>query len=121
MENFPEARIAMCKCRETKKAYGVRFERYRDGWKYTWAFPIKESVAKREKYDETMLKGNLYQDEDYPGCPYCGTKGFVICGQCDGLMCNNFGSEPFKCEWCGSEGGTMVDYDGSGFKSGADL
>ena len=45
--NTPEAKIAICKCKESKKLYGVRFEKDGDVWKYTWAFPIKEDVARR--------------------------------------------------------------------------
>lgn len=44
----PEARIALCKCKEAKgNIYGVRFQRADGGWKYTWAFEMKESSAKR--------------------------------------------------------------------------
>lgn len=43
-----EARIALCKCKEGGNIYGVRFEKTGDGWKYTWAFPVKEAAAKRE-------------------------------------------------------------------------
>lgn len=50
-----EAHIALCKCKEGRRAYGVRFERTEEGWKYTWAFPIKEAVVKREGYDETGI------------------------------------------------------------------
>ena len=46
-----EARIALCKCKEGKNIYGVRFEKTENGWKYTWAFPEKEAAAKREHYD----------------------------------------------------------------------
>ena len=31
----PEARIALCKCNETKRTYGVRMEKAQGGWKYT--------------------------------------------------------------------------------------
>ena len=66
-----EARIALCKCQEGRKIYGVRFEKIAENWKYTWAFPIKESSAKREGYDNTKIIGNIYPDTKYPGCPYC--------------------------------------------------
>ena len=47
--NRPEATVAVCKCKETHKIYGVRFEKVSNShWKYTWAFPMKESTAKRE-------------------------------------------------------------------------
>ena len=48
----PEARIAMCKCKEAKGlTYGVRFQRDGSGWKYTWAFKIKENSDKITEED----------------------------------------------------------------------
>ena len=86
--NFPEARIALCKCKEGRRAFGVRFEQYENEWKATWAFPIKkEGAEKRENYDQTKLTGQIRWGNDYPGCPYCGGRGFVIC-DCGGLNCN---------------------------------
>ncbi len=66
-----EARIALCKCKEGGRIYGVRFEKAGDNWKYTWAFPVKEASAKRENYDKTKIVGNLVVGQDYPGCPFC--------------------------------------------------
>lgn len=117
-----EARIALCKCKEGKRAYGVRFERAGQGWKYTWAFPLKEAAAKREGYDKTQLVGNISPGADYPGCPFCKAKYFIICS-CGKLNCNN-ANDPtaiFKCEWCGATGKLAGGYDGSGFGSGGDI
>ena len=117
--NKHEATVAVCKCKETHKSYGVRFEKVSEGhWKYTWAFPIKESTAKREGYDATIIKGNIEPDIDYPGCPYCGSKYFVVC-ECGKLNCNIYNGGAFKCEWCGLTG-TIVAYEGTGIKSGGD-
>ena len=115
----PEARIALCKCKETKKIFGVRMEKAQDGWNCTWAFPISEKSAKREGYDATVLKGNIGWTSEYRGCPYCGTKAFIVCESCRGLNCHTSTSEYFTCEWCGSTG-RLVDYDGAGVKSGDD-
>lgn len=118
--NFPEAKIALCKCKEGHKIYGVRFERYENGWKATWAFPIKkQGTEKREKYDSTKLSGKIWIDGNYPGCPYCGGKSFIICS-CGGLNCNIHGDDNFfKCEWCNITG-ELTEYTGSGFNSGSD-
>lgn len=115
-----EARIALCKCKEGRRAYGVRFERTEKGWKYTWAFPVKEAAAKREGYDETQIVGNIEPDDDYPGCPFCGARYFVIC-ECGKLNCNNGNSSNFVCDWCGESGVLIGDYDGFGFGSGGDI
>ena len=115
----PEARIALCKCKESKKIYGVRFEREGTGWKYTWAFPVKEDTARREGYESTILTGDLQIDNNYNGCPYCGAKYFVVCSNCQKLNCNIGDPTRFKCEWCGATG-ELQDYDGAGIASGGD-
>ncbi len=104
MREFPEARIALCRCGIAKKVYGVRFEKNNDGWSYNWAFPIKLQEAEREKYGEYLLEGVISKSPEYPGCPTCGANYFVVCGACGKLNCNNATSSHFKCEWCGFEG-----------------
>lgn len=52
---YPEAKIALCKCKEGQRAFGVRFEEYENEWKATWAFVIKKMVQPREK---NMIKQN---------------------------------------------------------------
>lgn len=116
----PEARIAMAKCKETNgKLYGVRFQRNGAGWKYTWAFSMEESTAKREGYSDTNIMGDIEPDREYPGCPYCKTKNFVICDKCKHLNCNTSVGGLFTCEWCGNTG-TLVNYEGEGIASGGD-
>lgn len=117
--NRPEATVALCKCKETHKIFGVRFEKVaQDHWKYTWAFPMKESTAKREGYDVTLIDGQIEPDIDYPGCPYCGSKHFVVC-ECGKLNCKVSSGNTFTCEWCGMSG-TLTPYGGEGIQSGGD-
>ncbi len=115
----PEARIALCKCKETKKIYGVRMEKAQGGWNCTWAFPISEDSAKREGYNATILKGNIGFTKEYKGCPYCGTIPFTVCGSCQRLNCKTVTGNYFTCEWCGSSG-WLTDYDGAGVQTGGD-
>ncbi len=114
-----EAQVALAKCREGKKMYGVRMEKTDEGWKYTWAFTVSEERAKAENYSVTKIKGRIYPDEEYPGCPYCGAKNFVVCS-CGRLNCYNMEDNKFQCEWCGSKG-ELVDYKGEGFDSAGDI
>ncbi|GHS85652.1 hypothetical protein AGMMS49957_02210 [Synergistales bacterium] len=114
-----EAVIALCKCKKNKKLYGVRFERTSmNAWQYTWAFPIKEATARREGYEGTTITGNVEPAADYPGCPYCGSKYFVVC-QCGKLNCNISDSGLFTCEWCGMTGELTIGI-GDGIKTGKD-
>ena len=114
-----EASVVLCKCHQVHKTYGVRFEKRNGIWVYNWAFPIKETAAKREGYDKCVIKGQILPTEDYPGCPYCGGMSFVICS-CGKLNCNTQRGSQFTCEWCGTTG-TVVAYDGSGFSSQEDI
>lgn len=95
--------IAISKCSTHKKTYAIRFEKSGRDWTYTWAFPINEKTAVREDYDKTSIRGRLLEGEEYPGCPFCGTKGFFYCS-CGKLNCWNGRSRKATCSWCGNSG-----------------
>ena len=69
--SFDKVVVGVAKCPNTKKLYGVRIEINRNKWTATWAFPIKERVAKREGYTENQFPPDLIYSEEFPGCPYC--------------------------------------------------
>lgn len=96
-----EAKVVMMKCKDCKKAFGARIERREEGWVFNWAFPIDESIAEKEGFDSEIIEGNVYLDEEYPGCPHCGSKGFVQC-TCGKLTCWE-GEIISKCAWCGKK------------------
>lgn len=115
-----EAAVGICKCPKVHQTFGVRFQkRSSSQWDYTWAFPIKAASASREGYDKTRIVGNIDPTPEYPGCPFCGSRYFVICS-CGKLNCNVFSDGDFICEWCGVHG-TLTNYEGSGFSAGGDL
>ena len=98
-----DAAVILAKCYKTKKMYGMRSQKMNDGeWWRTWAFPIDEKRAHGEGYDTTIVQGNMYHTEEYPGCPYCGTKNFVQCNKCRKLSCWN-GETRLTCLWCGND------------------
>lgn len=115
-----EAKVALAKCRESKKIYGVRMEKTSLGWKYDWAFTLNDGRAKKEGYGDTKLVGNIYPDQEYPGCPYCNARTFIVCGTCGKLNCNNTDEKVFSCQWCGATG-ELIDYDGAGISSSGDV
>ena len=41
-------------------------------WIGTWAFAIRDDVAKKEKYDSKRIKGTFEFAPSFPGCPNCG-------------------------------------------------
>lgn len=98
-----EANILLYKCSKTKQLYGVRVQKMEDGdWWRTWAFPIKSHIARNEGYDATPVQGNLNPTKEYPGCPHCGSYGFVQCGKCKKLSCYN-DETSLVCPWCGNK------------------
>lgn len=115
-----DAKVAVSHCREGKKGYGVRFEKTTLGWKYDWAFKLSADRAKSEGYGSTKIVGNIYPDNEYPGCPYCGAKSFIVCGSCGKLNCNNTEEKIFTCGWCGAKG-ELIDYAGDGINSSGDV
>ena len=95
--------VGLSKCVQTKRMYGIRFERTGRDWKYTWAFPIQEKTALNEDYDKTRITGTLIEDVEYPGCPHCGAVGFFHCS-CGKLNCWDGKSYKATCAWCGATG-----------------
>ncbi len=103
-----EANILLVKCPSKRKGFGVRIQKMNDGdWWRTWAFKLNAEQAQSEGYDETQVQGNLNATNEYPGCPHCGTKGFVQCGQCKKISCWN-GESSLPCLWCGNNLTNMV-------------
>ena len=120
MSEEQEAVIVLCKCGEVHKTFGIRAAKIASRkWSFTWAFPIKEASAKREGYDKTSIGGDISNDREYPGCPYCGQRGFTVCS-CGHLNCTVLKNGIFTCEWCGVQG-TLGDYTGGAISAGVDL
>ena len=115
------AEVMLCKCPTTGKTFGIRVEKIDfDLWLQTWAFPVDEMIAKREGYKTSLIIGKITSSNDYPGCPYCGSRNWIHCGNCNNLTDDNHGAVKFKCGWCGKEGRVGGRYDGSGIKGVGD-
>jgi len=85
-----EAAVIIAKCPKRSLIYGIRIQKMNDGdWWRTWTLSIDERKAHNEGYDATEVQGNLYCTEEYPGCPYCGTRNFVQCNKCRKISCWN--------------------------------
>ena len=111
------AEIILMKCPEGRKIFGVRTEERNGDWFRTWAFKISERTAANEGFDKTVIRGNLYADDEYNGCPYCGATAFVQCGRCGKLSCWNNESK-MSCGWCGLTGETRQLEDEIDVKAG---
>ena len=118
-----EAKVILARCERNKKLFGMRIERpgaVKDFWVMNWAFRIDENSARNEGFDSERVVGNIDFTNDFPGCPYCGTKGFVVCGNCGRLCCYSDSSYS-TCAWCGSSGEVSGEYNGSGINGAGEL
>lgn len=117
MPDQPNVVIVLARCRHSRQPFGVRFEEFRPGaWVADWAFPIKESAARREGYDRATIEGGFAYDPDYPGCPSCFARRLVKCRNCGQVMCYDGKEGVLTCPNCGASGrvtGTtgMVEVD----------
>jgi hypothetical protein len=113
-----KANVILAKCRTEKQLYGMRVQEVGGDWVRTWAFPIREELAVQEGFDKVSLQGSFGVTEDYPGCPYCGTKMFFVCGACGKLNCYH-GEKITKCLWCmrsaETESKDTLDVTGGGY------
>ncbi|MDR3139182.1 MAG: hypothetical protein LBT95_05855 [Treponema sp.] len=113
----------MAKCSNTKKTFGMRIEQRGGDWVRTWAFPLDERRAKHEGFDANTVSGSMNADGEYPGCPHCGSDGFVQCGcgkiGCAGGVGNHGNYAKYTCPWCGSRcdlsAAEIFDVSGGGY------
>lgn len=118
-----DARVILARCQQNKKLFGMRIENQgtiRKHWIMDWAFQIDEESARNEGFDSEKVMGNIDITIDYPGCPYCGSTGFVVCGNCGRLCCWNDGSYS-TCAWCGDTRRVGGEYDGAGINGAGQL
>lgn len=92
----------MAVCADHKKPFGITVDcigprRY----KFVWAFKIDAAKAHREGYDANAVTGSIEYNSEYPGCPYCGSKQFYVCGRCGKVVCYH-GEKTVTCPDCGN-------------------
>lgn len=98
-----EAFVVIGHCPEAKKIYGITVDRLRYGqYSFIWAFKLDKEKAKHEGFGETSVNGSVTDDDEYPGCPYCGSKNKVICS-CGAVICYH-GQKVVTCPNCGMSG-----------------
>ena len=95
------ANVILAKCSADKELYGMRVEERDGDWVRTWAFKIKEEMARHEGFDKVSINGTYSRTSAYPGCPYCGGNGFIVCGVCKKISCYH-DEEIGVCRWCGN-------------------
>jgi hypothetical protein len=117
-ETNPEVVIVMARCSHEKAGFGLRFEKKgHNKWFADWAFAVKESTARKERYDTNTISGSIILDRHYPGCPYCKSMQIVRCGICNKVSCYDGRHEIIVCPWCNNKskiGGRITHLDSGG-------
>lgn len=91
-------------CSMSGDRMGIRLEeKSRMHWVADWAFKVKEIFASKEGYDKSRVDGQFEFSHDFPGCPYCESKNFVLC-DCQNLLCYEASARRYKCPKCGTAG-----------------
>lgn len=103
-ETKPDVVIVMARCSHEKIGFGIRFEKKeQNAWFADWTFAIKESNARKERYDKNIISGSIILDPHYPGCPYCKSMNIVSCGRCNKVSCYDGKQKTVVCPWCNNE------------------
>ncbi len=114
-----EAFAILAMCDKYKRPYGITVDKVRNGqYKFVWAFNISADKAHREGFDAKKVTGSIVLDDEYPGCPHCKSKQFIVCGNCGTVFCYH-GARTVTCPHCHMSGqvtaAESVDLHGGGF------
>ena len=113
-------KIVPAYCKHGKdKLFGIRTEYINNAWIMNWAFKMRQDQALRDGYTDTSIKGKIFFDSEYPGCPYCGNAGWYQCGNCKNLICSDSSDSFVTCPVCGNQGSLINSNEFSDIKSGA--
>ena len=76
-------------CAKSRNIFGVTIDKVGfNQYSAIWAFKLDPQKAKHEGFGATKVNGQLNNDPEYPGCPYCGSKEFIFCS-CGAVSCYN--------------------------------
>ncbi len=113
-----EGMVVVGYCSKTRKPYGITAIKQGKDYVFDWAFKLTESAVKHEGFSQNKVKGNIYDGENFPGCPYCGNQSWVQCGQCGCFSCYP-GEGTFHCGHCNNSGEVTTsdsfDLSGGGY------
>lgn len=99
-----EEMVVMATCQQTKKTFGITAVKIGRDYNFTWAFKLNRESAKHEGFENNHVKGNIFNDAEYPGCPHCGAPTWYQCGGCHRFVCMQSNQKMVRCPECGNEG-----------------
>lgn len=99
-----EEMVVMATCQQTKKTFGITARKIDKDYVFMWAFKLDKVSAQREGFEKNHVKGNIFNDDHYPGCPHCGASTWFQCGRCKRFVCARPEQKIVRCPDCGNEG-----------------
>ena len=113
---LPNVVVVLARCGKSRRIFGIRIEEKEPArWFADWAFDLPEQQAHKEGYDHSPIHGEFVIDDDYPGCPHCGSAGFFRC-RCGKVGCWDEETRQVTCPWCNTSltlGGSITDLETS--------
>ena len=114
-----DAFAVLGQCEETKELFGITVDPDSMGhMRFVWSFKLKPQTAGREGFAGYQMRGSIFHDENFPGCPYCGVHEFYICNRCQTIVCYH-GQQHITCPHCQNSGQIQAqdsfDLSGGGF------
>lgn len=114
-----EAFAIFSACSRSREYFGISVDPVsRNQFKLVWSFKMSKDQAIREGTDRKQVSGQVYPDENFNFCPYCGGRTFVQCGKCGRFFCYN--EEARECPLChvrigGIEAASNFSFGGGGY------
>lgn len=94
-----EAFAILAGCSRSREFFGISVDPVsRNQFKLVWAFKMSKDQAIREGTDKRNVSGQVFADENFNFCPYCGGQTFAQCGKCGHFICYN--EEATECPIC---------------------
>lgn len=103
-----EEMVIMGVCQRTKRPFGITARKEGRDYVFQWAFKVSTDTAKREGFETNKVSGNIFNAEEYPGCPHCNAQTWFQCGKCGKFVCMSTEQKVVRCPLCGNEGEVAI-------------
>lgn len=103
-----EEMVIMAVCQKTSRPFGITARKVERDFVFQWAFKLSAESAKREGFDRNKVSGNIFNADEFPGCPHCGAQTWFQCGRCGKFVCMDGEQKIVRCPACGNEAEVVV-------------
>ncbi len=107
----PDTEQALAMCARFRRPFLLELRRHGKSWRIVGSRELPQQwQAGSGQASGPRIQG-AFDLSAYPGCPYCGAKGLVLCRRCGTLSCsaadpapNGKGEALLPCPTCGASG-----------------